>query len=229
MKNVHNFCLVNADTDSIMFAKSDTTSFSKEERELLLEEINNILPEYIKFADDGYYTSTLVFKAKNYVLLKEDGKIKYKGSALKSSTLEEGCKRLIDDVVKALLYDKKEEILTIYQSYVKQVSNIKTQDEMKPWCSKKTLSETTYKSQRTNETNVIKAIQGTEYTLNDKIWVFFNQNDDLTLIEHFEGEYAIDRLLEKLYTTMKRFEDVIDFSIIKNYKLKKNKKELNEL
>ena len=49
---MHDFLLVNADTDSISVCKKDMSPFSKEEQKKLLEELNNQFPEHIKFEED---------------------------------------------------------------------------------------------------------------------------------------------------------------------------------
>lgn len=222
----HDFKLVNLDTDSIMFSKQDESPFSKEEIVDLIDEINSELPEMINFADDGYFQKVIIFKAKNYILW--DGKkIKVKGSALKSATLEIGFREFIDEIVQAMLNDNTN-YLDIYHKYVTKVMNITTKEEMKKFSSKKGLSNTTFSSERTNETKILEAIQGTEYVVGDKVWLFFTSDDNLCLAENFVGDYNKAKLLEKLYKVTARFETVIDTSIFLNYKLKKNKELLND-
>lgn len=225
----HEYLLVGCDTDSIMISKSDELAFTKEERQNLLDEINTILPEYIKFADDGYYPSVLYLKAKNYVLKTEDGKIKYKGSALKSSTLETGFRDFLEECISLILDDKQSEVLNVYNKYVVLLCNIQTKEQMKLFSSKKTLTSKIYESDRANETKVLDAIKGMEYSPGDKVWVFFKQDDSLSVVENFTGDYNVVKLLEKLYKVIQRFETIMDMTPYLNYKLKKNKKALEEL
>ena len=227
---MYNFKLVNADTDSIMVCKPDQSEFTSEEQERLLEELNSIFPETINWEQEGdLIKKVVVFKAKNYILY--DGKkIKYKGSSLKSSTLESGLKEFIDESVKCLLEDRQEDFTNVYNKYVKILHNIQTKEEMKKWCSKKTLTEKVYDSDRLNETKILQAIQGAEYSHGDKIWVYFDNLDNLVLIENFKpNDYNVSKLLEKLYKCVLRFCDVVDTSQCLNYKLKRNKKLLEEL
>lgn len=224
---MHNFKLVNLDTDSIMFCKQDGSSFEPNECQSLLNDLNLLMFEKIKFDNDGLYKKVLVFKAKTYVLF--DGiKIKVKGSALKSSQLEVGFREYIDEMLHSILEDKND-YKQIYDRYIKRLCNITSKEEIKLFSSKKTLSNTTYSSTRTNETKLIDAIEGVEVVVGDRVWVFFLPDGKLCLSEHFKGEYDKVKMLEKLYKVSHRFAGVIDVTSLLNYKLKKNKIVLEEL
>ena len=62
---MHNFQLVNLDTDSITICKADQSHFSENEKETLLEELNSKYDPRIRWEDDGYYKSVVVLKIKN--------------------------------------------------------------------------------------------------------------------------------------------------------------------
>lgn len=222
---MNDFILSNADTDSIAFRKADGSFISNEERQKLLNELNSIFPDKIRFADDGYFTHFVVLAAKNYIMRSESGKIKLKGSSIKSSTLEPIFKQMIQEFISALLADRTD-FLEIYHKYVKMSQSIV---DIKPWCSKKTLSATTYASTRENEAKIIRAINGTDYVEGDKVFVFYDENEELVLAENFKGSYNKEKFLEKLYKTLDRFSNVIDLESFLNYKLKKNKAALEEL
>ena len=57
--------IVNADTDSIAFCKSDFAEFTEDERKQRLTELNKLYPDMIHWEDDGYYKTIIVVKAKN--------------------------------------------------------------------------------------------------------------------------------------------------------------------
>src|ERR1044072_6629508 len=63
-----NFKVFGCDTDSIIFSKRDGSEISEQEQQSILDKVNSLFPDKIKFEDDGYYPSVIVFKAKNYVL-----------------------------------------------------------------------------------------------------------------------------------------------------------------
>ena len=76
----HDFIINGADTDAISFCKKDQSPFTEEEQLELLYQINKILPEYIVFEDDGYFSHFLILKAKNYIMKEEGSSLKKKGS-----------------------------------------------------------------------------------------------------------------------------------------------------
>lgn len=225
--NTHKFKIVGGDTDSIMFCKQDMSLFTEKEQEDLIAEINALLPKEIKFANDGLFSRVVYAKAKNYVMVDQKGKRKVKGSAFKSSTLEPIIKDLINELVDAMIQDKQQTLVEIYHKHVKMVNDIK---DMKPWAKKITLSPTTFKSERKNETKIVDAIKGTEYGSGDRIYLYTRPDDTLNLVEKFDGQYDKDTYYEKLFRATQRFQTILPVKeLFLNYSLKKNKILLEQL
>ena len=175
----HDFIIAPTDTDSISFCKKDGSEFSKEELRSLLKELNEISPDLITWEDDGYYKKVLVLRAKNYILYdptkeKEKDRKQIKGSAFKSSTKEPAMMQMMQEIVNAILDDKQDTILSIYEKYVDEALNIK---DINRWSQKKTVTEAVMncrgyekyspeslklKGIRPNETNVWDAIKHEE-------------------------------------------------------------------
>lgn len=216
------FKITNGDTDSISYCKSDMSEISEEERKALLAELNSLFPVQIKFEDDGYDLRQCILKAKNYI--RWDGKkITLKGSALKSATLEPRLKEFINDIIHIIIHISADpgRMQHVYLRYIREIMALQ---DIKPWCSKKSITATTLASERANETKIMDAIEGSEYSEGDKIYVFFKEDGTLSLAEHFNGDYSRDKLLEKLYKASQRFETVLPEDLFLNYKLKRNKK-----
>lgn len=221
----HNFIISNGDTDSLCIVKPDQEVFSEQEQDDLLAEINALLPEKIRFAHDGYFEKMIVFRAKNYILVK-NGKTKQKGSAIKAPTLEPALKEFLDRVIASMLADRTD-YTEIYNEYVKEISAI---SDINRWCTRKSITSKTMSSPRKNESNVRDAIAGSEIQENDRAYFFFLPDDSLCLAGNFKGEYNRSRLYEKLYKTCKRFELVLDLdTYFINYKLKRNTAKLTDL
>ena len=220
----HSFKIVGGDTDSIMFCKPDMSPFSEEEQEALLSEINSLLPKEIKFANDGIFRRVVYVKAKNYVMEDLKGKRKIKGSAFKSSTLEPILKEMLNEFIDTLIADRILDLPAVYFKYVMMVHQI---TDITPWCTKKTLSATTFASERKNETDIIDAIKGSEYVEGEKVYLFADANENWCLRERFSGSYSFDTHYEKIYKTAQRFSTVIPDSktLFPNYCLKKLQKE----
>lgn len=225
-QSTHNYHLTNLDTDSIMFCKPDGSEFSPKEQEDLLNEVNSLFSKNISWEHDGYFSRVIIFKAKNYVMY--DGKkMKKKGSALKSATKEIIFKKFSDEMIQAIL-DDKTNFLEIYHKYVKLCMNV-TKDNIKDFASKKSISKKVMENDRTNEAKIRDTIQGTDYRIGDKIYVYFKEDGSLSLIENFDGSYDKKKILEKLYNSTSLFDSVIDTSQFLNYKLKRNQPALEEL
>lgn len=223
---MNNFILANLDTDAISICKQDMSKFTKEEDIKLLADLNSYFPEEIKFAPDGEFEVFVVLKSKNYIMY--DGKkIKLKGSSLKSSTLEPGLKTFLNEMIDAIVFDRMDQLVSIYNKHIKLVYNI---TDIKPWAKKMSLSPTTFNSTRTNETKVVDAIKGSEYGSGDRIYVYPTNDGKLKLAERYENDHDVDVYLKKLFNTTKRFETIMDVkSMFVNYSLKGKKQALKEL
>lgn len=226
---MYNFSIANVDTDSISFYTG--TQLSKEERSALVKEINEISPEFMEWADDGYYKKFIILKAKNYITQDEDGKVKYKGSGLKSSKLEPALKEFLYKIIDSIL-EEKFQYKEIYQEYINEILNLK---DIKRWASKKTISNKTMTSERTNETKIKDAINGKEYVEGDKVQVYFTKDDKLKLVEDYQNDHDPAQLLGRLFSVSKIFtgkdaktNGIIPKDVFVNYSLKKNYKLLVE-
>lgn len=218
----HDFTLVNCDTDSIMICKADQSFISDDEANILINELNSLFPETIKWDDDGYFKTVAILKAKNYVMEDAKGKVKIKGAALKATSKEPALKEFINKIIDSILNDR-EDFKEIYETYVQEILNVK---DIRRWSSKKTLSNTMLESDRTNETVIIDAIEGTEYKEGDRFFVFYDDRDKVTLVEKFTGRYSKLRLLGKLYDTAYVFDTILvtedlftDYSLLKHFKV----------
>lgn len=216
------FNIVNADTDSISFCKQDGAPFSKQEQEKLLNELNDLFPKNIKWDHDGIYDAVIVVKAKNY-LLKQGDKLTYKGSALKATMKEKALADFLQTVLRHLLDN---DISAAEYTYNKMVKDIKNLEDISQWTSKKTVTDAVLNPKRTTEQRILDAIGSKPVQEGDKIRVFFRDNETVALEEDFDGTYDEDRLYEKLYKTVSVLKPVLDISRFPNYKLKKNKKQL---
>lgn len=237
IKYQHDFIIAPSDTDSISFCKQDMAPFSPEEIKSLLGEINEQSPEKVLWEDDGVYKTIVAIKAKNYVLF--DGKkIKIKGSALKASTKSPAMKEMIRSMVDTMVYtDNLDEVNPkLQQLYSKYVEEAMQVSDIKRWASRKTLSETMVKSTRKNETEPLKAIQGTDYRMGDRFHIFRMPDDSYKLVEHYNGTYCKETLLQHIWDTTCTFDTVlpvktlfVNNSLKKNYKILLDKHSENQV
>jgi DNA polymerase, archaea type len=210
------FQLVNADTDSISITL-DGDYLDEPTRQRILDEINALYPDKIRFEDDGYYPSVVVIKAKNYALQDEKGKVKIKGSALKGTMKEKALQQFMKEILNLLLQNKKEDVLDLYHKYVRDVYNL---TDISLWTSKKTITEKVLNPERSNEQNVLDAIEGEELQEGDKIYVYFDKEGKLKLQDKWDNDHDAERLVHKLYDTLKIFKTVLDMEQYTKFHLK---------
>lgn len=216
------FTIVNCDTDSISYSAPEEFQWSEKIRKELIDDLNSLYPNRIRFEDDGFYQTVIVFKAKNYAMY--DGKkLKTKGSALKDAKKEIALKTMQLEMIWSIINNQPESnLIDIYNKYVKKVRDGISRDEIKSWCSKKTLTEKIWSSERANESKVKDAIEGTEYKESDKIWTYFRQDGSLGLMENYNFDYDHTKMYEKVFKSINIFENVLPINLFNNYKLKKN-------
>lgn len=245
MKN-YDFNLINADTDSIMISKNDGSPFSQEEQISLLNELNNLFPEHINWEDDGYFKVVVILKAKNYILLNADNKIKVKGSGMMDQKKEKALKDMINEFIDCLLFDKQHELVNIYHKYIREALDVK---DIMRWSAKKTISKPILACRnnpeaRLNESKVYDAVSHTDVQEGDKVYLYPNiistsstetvmkngkvkiktkQEKGLKLASEWNGDHDVDKLIERVYSTIEIFSTVIDMNNFIDYGLKKNK------
>jgi len=215
----YDFIVVGGDTDGVAFKKRDQKPFTDEERAALIAELNAQMDQMIHWEDDGVMKRQIVVKAKNYVLVDEDGKRKIKGSALKATTKEKALQNFISEVIDLMVKDRMDQIYSLYMKYAREIVDLK---DITDWCSKKTVTKAVLTSDRTNETRVLEAIGDTPVQEGDKVYVFFKTPEELCLRENFDGTYDRDILLGKLYDSLCVFETVIQTDLFPNLSLKRN-------
>jgi DNA polymerase I len=215
--------LVNADTDSISISwNRPWTDLDKRD---FLQMLNSRFPARIRWEDDGTYDRVLVLKAKNYVL-DAGSKRTIKGSALKATLKEPALREFIHEVIDALIYRQNSKIPAIYNKYASEIMGI---TDISRWSSKKTITESVLRPERTNEQKVLDALDGSEYAQGDKVYVYFRTDQTLALSTNWFYDHCVDTLLEKLYKTLLIFKPVYDITQCPNYALKRNKTRLADL
>lgn len=217
------YSLVNCDTDSVSICRGDQEFITDEERQFILDGINDLTPDKISWEDDGFYPTFIVVKAKNY-LLYDGKKIKTKGSALKATTKEVALQEFLAGVLDIILHNKDMSIVQAkcvdyYNQYVREIMNI---SDITRWAAKKTITDKILKNERTNEAKVRAALEGSDYVEGDKIYVYFREDESLSLVENFNNDHDRPTLLKKLYKTGQTFETILPVDeIFPNYSLKK--------
>ena len=213
------FTVVNADTDSFSYTTRKKLPVHDFEYDIMM--LNSLYRPQIKWENDGQYKTVVIVKAKNYVLEDYRGDVKIKGSSLKATMKEPALRQFIDGVIMNLLHGRKDKLYDLYDLYARAISFI-SRDNIDQWASKKTITKAVLNPERTNEARVKEALRGRKVEEGDKIFVFFQTPEKLTLVEDFNGNYDKATLYKKLYKTLEIFSTLIDVDIFPNYSLKRN-------
>ena len=83
--------------------------------------VQAMLPQGIEVDLDACYEAMFSYKAKNYALLAEDGKISIAGAALKSRGLEPFQRRFVSEFVGLLLKGRESELEALYERYAEDI------------------------------------------------------------------------------------------------------------
>lgn len=216
----YNYELVGGDTDGVAFKKPDQSRFTDEERASLLLELNALTDELINWEDDDQFAIQLVVKAKNYVLVDDDGKKKIKGSALKASMKEKALKEFVNEIIQNLVDNNQHLVDATYKKYVVEILSL---TDISRWCSKHTITKSVLTGKHTTQVRIREALKGRPVQEGDKVYQFVRSDKERALQEDFDGIYDVYTLLGKLYGTLCIFETVLDVKQYVNYTLKKNK------
>lgn len=117
--------VIEIDTDGIYFTPPKEASWDG-----LYRELAATLPEGIEVEFDARYAAMFSYKAKNYALFSEDGKLLIKGAALKSRGLEKFQRVFIERAVRALCEGKPEVIPSMHAEFAKALREKTWEPEM---------------------------------------------------------------------------------------------------
>ncbi|MER3448786.1 MAG: DNA polymerase [Chloroflexota bacterium] len=113
--------VIEVDTDGAYFVPPPGTG-SDFDRELVAG-INRRLPPGIRLAWEGRFAGMLALKAKNYILLTEDGSLVVKGSGLRSRRDERFLRQFAEEVARALFSGGPEAAAERYRFWLEQVES----------------------------------------------------------------------------------------------------------
>lgn len=244
------YSLVNVDTDSFSFYKENDLITQKTFNQFLVD-LNSIYPETIRWDDDGIYDNVLILKAKNYVL-KQGNEITYKGSALIDQKKEPAMLEFLRKATDLIMNKQSNKILDLYHNYVKEAYEIK---DISRWAVKKTVTEKVLENDRTNEKKIREAIGNTSVQEGDKIWIFTAKPIQIPLIVKGEAQFKKDGItpktksdnplklisewssgdedefhyIDRVHSTAKILENVIDINQFVKYNNSKNRHLLETL
>jgi DNA polymerase elongation subunit (family B) len=112
--------LVEIDTDGIYFVPGPGIATEQQEEELV-SELSDAMPEGITVEYGGRYRAMFSYKIKNYALLDYEGKLRIKGSGLRSRGLERFQRSFLEEMISLLLDDQRERVPDLFHRYLDQI------------------------------------------------------------------------------------------------------------
>jgi DNA polymerase, archaea type len=112
--------IVEVDTDGIYFVPPESVKTTADEEQFGAN-LAAILPQGIELELDGRYPAMFSYKIKNYALLDEQGRLRIKGSGLRSRGLEPFQREWLEEMLSLLLKDDRAKIPKLYERYLDDI------------------------------------------------------------------------------------------------------------
>ena len=116
----NNAKVIEVDTDGIYFVPPESIQ-SEADEERLIAALAATLPTGIDLELDGRYSAMFSYKMKNYALLDEQGRLRIKGSGLRSRGLELFQREWLEQMLLLLLQDEREKIRALYGRFAEDI------------------------------------------------------------------------------------------------------------
>ena len=116
----NNAKVIEVDTDGIYFVPPESIR-SEADEERLIAALAATLPTGIDLELDGRYSAMFSYKMKNYALLDEEGRLRIKGSGLRSRGLELFQREWLEQMLLLLLQDEREKIRALYGRFSEDI------------------------------------------------------------------------------------------------------------
>jgi DNA polymerase elongation subunit (family B) len=112
--------LIEVDTDGLYFVPPPNTDNEEAEKQFV-SRLARTLPPGINLSLDGRYVKMLSYKKKNYALLGYDGKMKIRGSALISRSMEQFAREFIQESIALMLREDLDGLHKLYADYARKI------------------------------------------------------------------------------------------------------------
>ncbi len=112
----HGAKVIEIDTDGIYFVPPAQATVP-----MLQTGLGEVLPKGIDIEFDAKYQAMFSYKAKNYALLDEEGRLIMKGGALKSRGMEKFQREYLQRMIRLLLEGKPEEVLELKEEFTEAI------------------------------------------------------------------------------------------------------------
>jgi DNA polymerase elongation subunit (family B) len=186
--------VIEIDTDGVYFKPPEGVG-SYEDELAYIERIGGVLPSGIRLAHDGRYRSMLSLKIKNYVLVGQDGKRIFKGSALRSRADEPFGRRFLTQAVDLLLEGRMEELPALYARTLAAIESGELGiDDL---ARRERVTDKMLSSEL--KRRAADALKGRSAAIGDIVQLYQRADHTLALASEYAGDEDRDHYAQKLY------------------------------
>ena len=194
--------VIEIDTDGVYFQPPPTVS-GPEAEEAFVARVGKSLPGGIRLAFDGRYAVMLSLKAKNYVLVTDEGKKIFKGSSLRSRADERFGRRFLGEAVDLLLADKKDALGALYQRLLDDIENRRLGIE--EIARRERVTENTFKSAAKKRNAAAMA----GLTVGEYAILYQREDKSLALAADYQGDEDVEYYQTKLHKFAQRLQAAV--------------------
>jgi len=193
--------VIEVDTDGVYFVPPSEAE-GAEAALALVDRISRNLPTGIRLNYEGYYTTMVSLKSKNYILIEERGEVTIKGSSLRSRRDERFLRQFIRDAASLLARGSLTDIGHLYREVADKIKRRQlTIGDFSRW---ETVTEKTFQS--SNLRRLATAAQGARP--GDRVQVYQRKDGSLALASHYAGDEDVAYLLRRLRDMAGRFREL---------------------
>lgn len=192
--------VIEADTDGAFFVPR-----AGEDAEKLVARIGASLGDGLHLAFEERYAAMLSLKAKNYALLRTNGDLILRGSALRSARDEPFGRALMREIVLALFAGRADTIERIVTDAVARVQQGALTIE--EFARRESVTSKTFNTP--SNRRLAGALQSLGVAIGDKVRVYQRSDGELALAEEYAGDEDREYLVRRISDFVARFDDLV--------------------
>ena len=192
--------VIEADTDGAYFVAPEGADV-----DALVQRIGASLGDGLRLVLEERYAAMLSLKAKNYALLRRDGDLIVRGSALRSARDEPFGRALMREIVAVLLAGRTEAVEPLVAAAVARVSSgTMTVEE---FARRESVTSKTFTTPSTRR--LAQALQDRGVAVGDRVRIYQRSDGELALAEDYAGDEDREYLIRRIGDFVARFGDLV--------------------
>jgi len=191
--------VIEADTDGAYFMPPREQDAGR-----IVAEVGELLGRGLHLVREDRYAAMLSLKAKNYVLMRADGDLIVRGSALRSGRDEPFGRALVYDIARALIERRAEDIEGIVKTAVERVRGGRLSVE--EFSRRETVTAKTFTA--SGNRRLAQALTERGVAIGDKVRVYQRSSAELALAEEYANDEDRDYLMRRIADFVARFGEL---------------------